>query len=41
MALAEEWPNELTGLHMVLYEYIEKQVQGSVAMTKLVEKDVL
>ncbi|KAG0286665.1 hypothetical protein BGZ97_007348 [Linnemannia gamsii] len=40
VALAEEWPNELTGLHKVLYKYIEKQVQGSVAMTKLVEQDV-
>ncbi|KAF9274896.1 hypothetical protein BGZ68_000271 [Mortierella alpina] len=40
VALAEEWPNELTGLHKMLYDYIERQLQGNVAMTKLVEKDV-
>ncbi|KAH7036218.1 hypothetical protein BKA57DRAFT_182077 [Linnemannia elongata] len=41
VALAEEWPSELTGLHKMLYKYIERQVQDSAPMTKLVEKDVL
>ncbi|KAG0059077.1 hypothetical protein BGZ89_000718 [Linnemannia elongata] len=40
VALAEEWPSELTGLHKMLYKYIERQVQDSAPMTKLVEKDV-
>ncbi|KAF8926146.1 hypothetical protein BGZ47_002888 [Haplosporangium gracile] len=40
VALAEEWPKELTGLHKMLYKYIERQVQDNIPMTKLVEKDV-
>ncbi|KAF9294373.1 hypothetical protein BGZ88_003968 [Linnemannia elongata] len=41
VALAEEWPNELMGVHKKLYKYIERQVQDFAPMTKLVEKDVL
>lgn len=41
MALDEEWPNELTGLHQMLYKYIERQVLDRAPMTKVVEKDVL
>ncbi|KAF9291195.1 hypothetical protein BGZ74_000403 [Mortierella antarctica] len=40
VALAEEWPKELTGLHKMLYKYIERQLQDNAPMTKLVEKDV-
>ncbi|KFH73935.1 hypothetical protein MVEG_01148 [Podila verticillata NRRL 6337] len=40
VTLDEEWPNELTGLHKILYKYIEGQVQDSAPMTKIVEKDV-
>ncbi|KAF9314422.1 hypothetical protein BG003_004189 [Podila horticola] len=40
VALDEEWPNELTGLHQMLYKYIERQVLDRAPMTKVVEKDV-
>ncbi|KAF9979442.1 hypothetical protein BGZ65_006571, partial [Modicella reniformis] len=40
VALAEEWPKKLTGLHEALYKFIQSQIQGSKPMSQQAEKDV-
>ncbi|KAF9993352.1 hypothetical protein BGZ80_005332 [Entomortierella chlamydospora] len=40
VTLPEEWPKKLSGFHEMLYKFIESKIQGSVPMSKLVEKDV-
>ncbi|KAF9578754.1 hypothetical protein BGW38_005295 [Lunasporangiospora selenospora] len=41
VACAEEWPLTLTGIHLKLYKFIERQLHDPLPMSKVAEKDVL